>query len=417
MINRIIGFSAVAVLILILAGPAYGVGQSNARATAMAGAYTSLARGYYSASFNPANLGLPANQMRGLQLPGFGMSVKNNSFSLDDYNKYTGARLSEEDKQDLLSKIPSEGLKFSADGELTAIGFGIGNFAVSYSIIGAAEINLGRGAMELLLNGNSFAEVIDLSDVYGEGYGLRSLNLSYGRLLYNSYDRQLSAGATIRYLKGFGYEEVIEADGHLVTLSTGFEGQGNLVSQTASGGTGYALDLGAAFQINHDYTVGATFFNFLSAVKWTDETEEHRYTFAFDTVTLANMTEDSMYTSTDETVPVNSFTSHLPSVIKVGLAKTRGKLLWAVDWEQGFKKAAGSSSNPRISTGGEYRLLSFFPLRAGFGLGGKQGTTYAGGFGIDLSAFHMDLGIANYNAISGSAGKGLTFAFNSGFRF
>ncbi len=417
MMNRIITATAVTLLIMALTVPVHGIGQSNARATAMAGAYTSLAQGYYCSSFNPANLGLPANQMRGLQLPGFGLSVKNNSFSLDDYNKYTGARLSEDDKQELLSKIPSEGLKFSADAEFNAIGIGIGNFAISYSVIGAAEINLGRDAMELLLNGNSFAEVIDLNDVYGEGYGLRSLNLSYGRLLYKNSDRQLSAGATVRYLKGFGYEEIIEADGQLVTLYTGFEGEGNLVSRTASGGTGYSLDLGAALQINQNYTVGATFFNFLSAVKWTEETEEHRYTFAFDTVTLANMTEDSMYTSTDETVAVNSFTSHLPSVIKVGLAKTKGKLLWAVDWEQGFKKAAGSSSNPRLSTGGEYRLVAFLPLRAGFGLGGKQGTTYAGGFGLDLSAFHLDLAVANYNAIIGSGGKGLNFAINGGIRF
>jgi hypothetical protein len=404
-------------LLLAITSPVTAAGLANARATAMAGAYTSLAQGYYCPSFNPANLGLPANQMRGFQLFGAGVSIKNNSFSLDDYNSYTGAHLSESDKQDLLSKIPAEGLKVSADADASGIGVGLGNFVVSFSAMGAAEINLGRTAMELLLNGNAFADTLDLSDVYGEGYGLWALNFSYGRRLYKNADRQLSAGATFRYLKGLGYEEIVEANGEAVTLSSGFEGGGSLAARAATGGSGYALDLGAALQINQNYTVGATIFNFLSGISWNKDTEEHRYTFDFDTVTLANMSNDSLFTSTDTTFAIGSFTSHLPANIKVGLAKTSGKLLWAVDWEQGFKKAAGSSATPRVSTGGEYRLSSFLPLRAGFALGGKQGTTYAGGFGIDVSMFHLDLAVANYNAIAGSSGKGLNFAVNSGFRF
>jgi len=58
---------------------------------------------------HPANLGLASYQMRGLQLFGAGFSIKNNSFSLDDYNTYTGARLNEQEKQELLSKIRPKG--------------------------------------------------------------------------------------------------------------------------------------------------------------------------------------------------------------------------------------------------------------------------------------------------------------------
>jgi hypothetical protein len=408
---------SVFLILLAMTASGHAHGVANARATAMAGAYTSLAQGYYCPSFNPANLGLAAYQKKGMQIFGFGLSVRNNSFSLDEYNKYTGARLNESDKQELLSKIPAEGLKVSGDAEINAIGVGWSNFVVSLSGMGAAEVNLGRTAMELLLNGNAFAETIDLSDVYGQGYGLAALNFSYGHRLYKNSDRQLSVGATFRFLKGYGYEEVTEANGHAVTLATGFEGAGNLVIRSATGGTGYAIDLGTTLQINRDYTVGATFFNFLSGIKWTGETEEHRYTFAFDTLTAVNMDEDSLFTSTDTTVAIGSFSSSLPAVIKVGLAKTRGSLLWAVDWEQGFRKAAGSSTTPRISTGAEYRLLDFLPIRAGFGLGGKQGTTFAGGFGIQASIFHVDIAAANYNAVIGSSGKGINFAVNGGIRF
>lgn len=397
--------------------PVSAAGVGNARAAAMAGAYTSLASGYYCPSFNPANLGFESNRIRGLQLFGAGFSVKNNSLSLEDYNTYTGARLTQADKDELLSKVPNEGLKASADAEVNALGVGWSNFAVTLSGIGAAEINLGRAPMELLLNGNSMADTVNLENVYGEGYYLGAVNISYGRRIYKNIDRQLAVGATFRYLKGFGYEEIVQADGQLATLVTGYDGSGDLAARTASGGIGFTLDLGAALQINKDYTVGATLFNFLSAIRWNRETEEHRYTFFFDTVTAVNMSNDSLFVSTDTTIAIGPFTSHLPSTIKVGLARTRGSILWAVDWEQGFKKAAGSSTTPRISAGGEYHALRFLPVRAGFGLGGKQGSTFACGLGIEVSRFHLDLAVANYNAIVGSSGKGLTFAFNSGIRF
>lgn len=392
-------------------------GLSNARATAMAGAQISLAKGYYSPLFNPANLGLPDYQLRGLQVIGLGASVRNNSFSLDDYNNFTGAQLSDADKQELLSKIPPEGLQVSADGELSAFGFGTGNIAISLSAMGAAEINLSRTAVELLLNGNAIAETLVLDDIYGEGYGLASLNFSYGHLLYKHLDRQFAVGATARLIKGLEYEEIIEANGQAVTLSTGFEGAGSLVARSASGGSGLSVDLGGVLQINRSYTVGAGIYNFLSAVQWTDGTEEHRYSFDFDTVTAVNMGNDSLITTSDTTVEIGSFTTHLPTTVRIGLAKTQGSLLWAVDWEQGFRQAAGSSPTPRISAGAEYHVLRFLPVRAGFGLGGKQGATYAGGIGVEFSAFHIDLGVASYNAIAGPSGNGLNFAVSCGIQF
>jgi hypothetical protein len=408
---------ALVCLLLVISSLASASGLSNARAAAMAGAYTSLAKGYYSPSFNPANLGFASRQMKGFGLIGAGVSIKNNSFSLEDYNNYTGATLTDKDKQYLLNKIPAEGLVVSADAEVNALAVGYGSFVFSMSGIGAAEINLGREPVELLLQGNTMSDTLNLDDMYGEGYGLASFNLSYGRLVYKQMDRQLSVGATMKYLKGLGVEEIIELNGKTVTLATGFEGAGSMVARTANGGSGYALDLGAALQVNKTYTVGVTFFNFLSGISWNDNTEEHRFEFEFDTLTITNMSKDSIITSSDTTIEIGSFKTHLPSYFKVGVARTTGSLSLALDWEQGFKKRAGSSSTPRVSTGAEYQLLSFMPVRAGFGVGGRQGTTFAGGLGFSFSVFHLDLAAANYNAVFGSSGKGLNFALNTGFRF
>jgi len=414
---RLLSAFVMLALLAFQAMPAMASGLANARAIGMAGSYTSLAKGFESSFFNPANLGLAANRQNGFQLIGVGLALSNNSFTLDDYNTYTGATLDQQDKDDLLSKIPAEGLKLSADIEANALAVGMGSFAFSFAAIGAAEINLGKTPMELLLNGNTIADTVDLDGMYGEGFGLASFNLSYGHLLYKNIDRQFAVGATVKYLYGLGYEEVLELNGEAATLATGFEGAGNLVSRTATGGSGYALDLGATLQLSKNYTIGVNFFNFLSTMTWDKDTKEHHYQFNFDSLTVVDFDDDNLITSEDSTFEIGSFSTTIPSTFKVGLAKTSGALKWAVDWEQGFRRAPGSSEDPRISTGAEFGLLSFLPIRAGFAVGGKHGTTYAGGFGLDFALFNIDFGAANYQAISGSAGKGLTFAINSGFRF
>ncbi len=414
---KVVTLLIVSLVLMAGSGPSAASGLSNARAIGMAGAYTSLAAGYDCPSFNPANLGFESHRQNGLQLFGVGISISNNSFSLDDYNSYTGATLSESDKQELLDKIPAEGLKLVADAEASALAVGLNNFAISFSGIGAADINLGRAPLELLLQGNTMNDTIDLSDAYGEGFALASFNISYGRLLYTNIDRQLSVGGTFRYLRGLGYEEIIELNGEAATLATGFEGEGSLVARTATGGHGFAVDLGAALKLNQIYTVGLIFNNFLSVIKWNQNTEEHRYQFQFDTLTVVNMDRDSIIISSDTTIGIGPFSSHMPASLKAGLAKTNGKLLWALDWEQGFRRMAGSSPTPRISAGAEYRIASSLPIRAGMAIGGRQGTTFAGGLGFDFSRFYLDLAAANYKALVGPAGKGLNFAVNSGFRF
>lgn len=413
--NKLTGAICLLGILAIMMNPAFGSGLSNARANGMAGAYSSLARGFDCPFFNPANLGIEGTKNNGFQLLGVGAAISNNSFSLDDYNNYTGATLSESDKTTLLGKIPAEGLKVSADIEASAMSFGFGNLAVSFSGYGAAEISISHAVAELLLNGNTLNDTLTLDGTYGEGYGIASANFSYGRRFYRNGDRQLAAGLTFKYVKGFGYEEITHLNGEAITLATGFEGFGSMVSRTAMGGKGYAIDLGSSLKLNNNYTVGVTVFNFLSNITWNKDTEEHRYSFEFDTLTVSNMSNDDIITSSDTTIAISSFSTKLPSIIRFGFAKTAGSLLWAVDWEQGFKKAAGSSSKPRVTAGAEYHVLSFFPLRAGFGVGGKRGVTYAGGFGFNASVVFMDFAVANYNAISGASGKGLNFAINMGF--
>ncbi|SYZ73511.1 hypothetical protein TRIP_C21629 [Candidatus Zixiibacteriota bacterium] len=406
----------IAAILLLLPIAGNTMGLSSARATAMGGAYLGLAKGVYAPLYNPANIGLTEYRQYGLELVGFGAQISNNSFTLDDYNKYTGAFLTDDDKSVILGKIPAEGLKVSADVEAGAMSLSLGHLVLSINGTAATEVNLGKDALELFLQGNGLDDTFSLDGMYSEAIAYASAGLSCGMSLYKSGTRQLAVGATYKYIRGFAYEKVTELHGGVATLATGFEGEGIMVAQTAQGGHGYAVDLGASLRLSDSYTAGIVFQNILSNITWDNKTEEHGYRFQFDSLTAENM-DDSLVVHDDYSIDIPSFQSTLPSVMRVGLANTDGKLLWGLDWEQGFRLGAGVSTKPRLAAGAEYHLIGFFPLRAGYSAGGGKGSVVSGGCGLDFSLFYLDLAVSNHSGLNFSASKGLHLAVSTGFKF
>jgi hypothetical protein len=409
--------TALTIFATLLAATAGATGLSSAAAVAMGGAHIGLARGVYAPRFNPANIGLSEYREAGLELAGAGAQIINNSFTLKEYNEYTGALLTEEDKSAILGKIPAEGLKISAEAEAATMTLSLSSFVLSITGSAATEVNLGKDALELFLRGNGLNESFSMEGMYSEAVAYASIGLSYGRAIYKSGTRQLAVGATFKYIKGLAYEKVIELTGGVITLATGFEGEGTMTAQTATGGNGLGVDIGAALKINDDYTAGITFANLLNTISWNNKTEEHYYHFEFDTLTIDNMNNDSIVVSDDYSRDIPGFSSTLPVVMKIGIANTSGKLIWAIDWAQGFKLAAGSSSKPRLSAGVEYRPFDCLPLRTGYSLGGGKGSSISFGTGVDLDLFYLDLAATNHSSLNFSSTKGLHFAISTGFRF
>jgi len=391
-------------------------GNSSARSVAMANAFTALASGIDAARYNPANLGLADYQRTGIELVGVGASITNNAFTLKDYNKYTGAVLTNSDKDYILSRIPDEGLKLSVDAEATVLSAARGNLAFTVTGVGVADVNLSKDIFELVFNGNTFADTINVTGSYSEAVSYVAVGFSYGRPVYNAGTRQLAVGATFKYLRGIAMEEVTELEGMAATYAAGFQGEGRLVARTATGGSGYAVDLGAALKFNDSYTAGIHFKNLLSHLGWSKGTEEHGYIFEFDTMTVDNM-EDDYVVSDDYTKEIGNFSTRLPAVMTIGFANTSGKLLWTVDWEQGFSSAPGASTKPRLAAGVEWSPIKAFPLRAGYTIGGGRNSALSLGSGIHLSPFYFDYAVVSGSSFSGSSSKGLNVAISTGLLF
>lgn len=404
------------VILLMLAGQALASGQSSARSMAMSGAYMSLASGVDAARYNPANLGFQEYRQNGLELVGLGVNISNNSISLGDYNRYTGATLTDADKSEILDKVPSEGLNLIADVEASAFSVSYNSFVFSVTGVGVADVNLSKDIIELVFNGNTFGQEIELTGSYSDAIAYVATGLSYGRQIANIGHRSLAVGGTVKYIKGLAVEELSELEGSITTLETGFSGSGRMVARTATGGSGYAIDIGAALELNHDYMVGLSIRNFLSNISWSGNVEEHGYMFSFDTMTVDNMGDDYVV-SENYTNDIAGFSTKLPATMTVGIANVSGQLLWAVDWQQGFQTGNGASTKPRLAAGLEWNKVSALPLRAGLAVGGNRGTAFSFGSGLRLGAFRVDFAAQTGSSLSPYSTRGLNFALTTGLNF
>ncbi len=412
--------SKVIIIILgaaLLAASASAGGLSSARCVGMGEANMGLAKGVIAPLYNPANLSLSGYSESGIEIVGIGAEVSNNSFSLDDYNKYTGAILTTEDKDYLLSLIPEDGWELNARVNASALSISFGSFVITTEGYAASNLDLDKDVFNILMNGNAIGDTISLDGTYGDAVSYGSAGLSFGKTLYKSGTRQLAIGTTVKYVRGVGITEILELSGDASTLITGFEGSGTVRARTATGGNGYALDLGAALKLSDDYTVGAAISNVMSSITWNHETEEHYFHYEFDTTTVDNMEDDSVVVTDDYTEAIGSFETSLPSVLRVGIANISGKFKWALDWEQGFEISAGTSTSPRIMGGIEWRLIGFLPLRAGYGIGGGRGSTVSFGSGLDLGFYYLDAAVTNHGTITSGSSKGLHLAVSTGLKF
>ena len=391
-------------------------GISNARSVAMGGAYTAIARGVESPSWNPANLGLSGKNKYHFNLVSVGLGLNNNSFDKNHYDLYNGKYLTSEDKQNILASIPAEGLRFDLGTEVQAMGLAFGPLAFSASGFAVSDLSFSKEILDLVLNGNEFGRVYNIGGTGGEGWAASSFGVSLGMPIIKNANFEFAVGGSIKYLRGFAYAKVKEAT---TTMSTDFDGlqtNGRVVIDRAFGGSGFAIDVGTAAR-SGNWSLSLGLSNFSNHINWNRETKSFVYEFSADSVSVEKIADsdiDSVFSDSEETVAIEPFTTKLPVELRFGIARATKRFTFGVDFRTAFKKAPGVSTKPKFALGAEFRLIQFFPLRSGVAFGGKEGFTPSAGFAFDFSVFSWDFAIASPGGFSG---KGLAFAYNWMFRF
>lgn len=108
---------------------------------------------------------------------------------------------------------------------------------------------------------------------------------------------------------------------------------------------------------------------------------------------------------------ISKITQNLPTKFNVGSRLILNKLSVSLDFSSGFNYSGTNSKRLAMSTGLEYDLFGFLPLRVGMRTGGYSSTSYSAGFGFDFRNFEFSFAASNV-ANSANNGTGAGFAWS-----
>ncbi|MGC9337061.1 MAG: DUF5723 family protein [Candidatus Cloacimonadia bacterium] len=409
----------------------------TAKSLALGDAFITKASGYSAVNWNPANLGANYNPLS-FNLFHVSIDASNNSFSPDYYNSLMGKYLDDDDKKDLLQRIPDDQLQFKSGlgTQLPLFSFSIGHFGFTPQVVIGMSSGLSKRLLEFVVEDIEFTEY-NFSDTDGEVVAFGEVKIGYGHKLplenvLPPHIPPIYGGINLGYMLGIGYAKVMDMESSFINSIDGMQLDNSIKIQTAGynteeeelsviAGSGMRLDIGFFSHITENIDVGLAIRNLFASIKWDDNCEEHVISVysdsSFNTVDLMDEV-DSLIIDTDTTYTIGSITQKIPVELHLGGSyKVMRNLNLYLDYVQGFKNSTLTSSKPKFSLGCEYYPIAWLPIRAGIGLGGEKPVHFSFGSGVELRNFEFSWGIRSYGSPIPIHTKGTAIALESNIRF
>ncbi len=442
-------------IILMIALTAGTVSAQSGGSLGMAGAYTTLARGSEALYWNPANLafqneGKPAFSMT---LYSFNLAITNNAFNMDDYETYftdENKVLSEGEKSDIISKVPSGGLELDMRTDLEVFSMAYKNFAFSYSLYGSSEIKAPQALFE-----NAFTGIEQRRYDYsttGDGEFVSSLNFAYGRTVWRDISfvipyieypmtlTEVALGGSFSYNLGMFAFVTEQADFYTEMSDDGlrafahFRGTGSGLKRVLKPqnewddplepeyeieydedntitGSGFGINFAVSAKTDKDYVLSLVLKNIYNKTTWDKSALmiDRMYDTGSDPLFLVGAGQledlDSDEIETDNDHSIGSFQTTRPFGFRLGASREMGRYIYSSEmgWEdEEFVFALGGAY--------KWSVLNFYG-----GYGFKFGHSFNFGFGIGGEHAMFDIGMGTHNGITPGGTKGVLIA--SSFRF
>ena len=389
-------YKIIAVALLIVNSVSISSAQirKDPRSLAMGGAYTTIARDFFSVGVNPANLALVRSYIA-MQIVQVNLGISNSSLNLTEYNKFNGADLEKDNKkEELLSLIPDEGLTFYFDASVQPVLGNISwnNMAITTDIYTVGDLTVPKAPFEVMLYGNELGKDYSL-EAGGEFLGAGEIGFSNGGVYKN-----LLLGYTVRVIRGLSYFGVINSEANLLTDSSKIVGEGEYIVRSSSGGWGLSVDIGLLKADIAGWHIGMAINNLFGKIRWSDNNEQIRYFYTIDNLNLNRVAKkgySSLVVGDNERTKLDKdFSIGLPLIFRLGASKSLTHTLLAIDYQQGFSDRIYASKVGRFAIGIEYYGESRMPLRIGISAGGREGKELGVGFGMRMMSFRLDFGYA-----------------------
>ena len=404
----------------------------------LAGNYSAISRGINALVWNPANLALPRGNTMELNLISVNTQLYNNSFNLNSYTHYFTAEgnngyWSEKDKKELLDLISEDGLRLDTDVRVNVLGLAFNNFGMAVQMIGQgySALNADKTPFKMALFGESYDRDYvyeQTSQVKAAAYSAMKISLGYAYPFKMNWLlpelKDIAVGFSWSRYIGFGaaqtqksdvYFQRISGDEESVKYAVLVEGRAAYSESGSPVGVGQGFDFGISGGYGRRLDFSWSFSNMGASINWTSGAQKFKL-YQADSLSIADMNSNSespTEISIDTSFTTGSFSTPLPAVMRMG-AVYRMSPKWKIsaDYHQGLNRAFGNSLRMRFGVGSEYYALSWLPLRAGFALGGREGSQLGMGFGLHLPILQLDYSFAMKGALWPTYAKGVFSALS-----
>jgi hypothetical protein len=400
--------AATAALLLVLSASALEAQVPlTARALGMGGAYIGAARGYEALFLNPANLALPDNPRWSVSFPQVTAAGTLLGPSFEDLpDLYTAIDDGTADATAaFLAKVPASGTEaqFDVRAPLATLQIGRVALGVNYGSIG--QHTFGKDIIELFVDGYEEGRAdYAVGNTAGSRVTYWDVALGYGQRV-----GPLSLGVTGHYLRAGTamqsrmYEPRVDLENQDIEV--------NYVAVLARGGTGYAVDFGAALQPVRTVTLSGSVSSAFSKLDWSEDLLVRDFVLdrsTIDTMSMLNLAK--AYSASEEALDPTSSSlraletaeglydqAYFPATAHAG-----------INWKPFGWTNLGASYREQLTTGrlsgrwdrevsvGVQQRLPLVVLRAGYATNLEQGTMISGGLTlgpIQLGAAHLDDGM------------------------
>jgi hypothetical protein len=396
-------FISLIFLMLIPASVVFGQDMYNARSLGMAGSNVAFTEANEYIGNNPAVLALKNEYNFELQLVSAHVMLHNNSYSLNEYDKYftTGDSLTRQDINTIFAKIPDKGWRGDFMVGARALSIYSRPFSLTVGGGGNGYLNFPKDPLKFPFYGNATGEVYKIDDLEGEAWGGGSVDFGIAFPVTQWTPAEFdffSAGITAKYIVGVQYVNIDHSQGTVITTTDYLLADARVDSRRSEGGRGYGIDLGVFGIYEKNWHISFHLTNLLGNISWNRGNEKNIFYYKSDSLFKLNEIGDLSEADMDTTFSISTFKTALPrkATFAVGY-RYSPSLVFTAAYKQGLNEAYGNSIVPQFSVGTEYLPIPVLPLRGGIAVGGKYGFALGLGMGIDLKHWQLNLGYLNHN--------------------
>lgn len=405
-----------AFLVILLSAAALYAQAPSGRQLGLAGAMDILEHSSDVLHGNAAVLARPNSTTWRIDLPRFTASAHNNSFSVNRWNDQIGRDryLSAADKQEIIDRIPSDGLKVSAIASAPILGGVYKKMAFQISEEYALNVNADRELFELALFGNQLNRGYKLEDLGGEQYALLDAGVAIAYEFQQDRIKGLYGGIGFHFYLGQHLDKVVDAVGELKATDSLLTGYGAVQRVNSKQGDGIGFDLSMLADINDKWSLGVALKQIGGSITWVvDEAKLDAFEVDSAGVIVDSLDDDGYvkraFRSSTTSIAGGSIESKIPAILELsGRYQLAPRTLLLSTFRARFEESAQGKAGAEIALGGEYSATKVLLLRAGLGTGGPLGTRISAGGGVRTKHYDFDLGCA-WHEVLFSATRGLSF--------